>query len=143
MAIWGVTAILLTAPVLLATEKISVDRPAIGLMVALMAGGILTPGEAIAGFSNPAVITVAALFIPIVFSLSCEYDFSPSKILIPMSYVSILAGTCTLIGTPTNIIISDLSDKHGYGKTEMGKKRRLSSVTALAQGQPVCFMRRT
>jgi di/tricarboxylate transporter len=63
MAIWAVTFILLAALVLLATEKISVDRTAIGIMVALMAGGILTPQEAVAGFSNPAVITVAALFI--------------------------------------------------------------------------------
>jgi len=62
---------------------------------------------------------VVVLFIPIVLSLSCELGFSPSKFLIPISYASILAGTCTLIGTSTNIIVSDLSAAHGYGAIGM------------------------
>jgi di/tricarboxylate transporter len=62
---------------------------------------------------------VVVLFIPIVLSLSCELDISPSKFLIPISYASILAGTCTLIGTSTNIIVSDLSVMHGYGALGM------------------------
>jgi len=39
--------------------------------------------------------------------------------LIPISYASILAGTCTLIGTSTNIIVSDISARHGYGAIGM------------------------
>ena len=62
---------------------------------------------------------VVVLFIPIVLSLSCELGFSPSKFLIPVSYASILAGTCTLIGTSTNIIVSDLSATQGYGSIGM------------------------
>ena len=62
---------------------------------------------------------VVVLFIPIVLSLSCELGFSPSKFLIPVSYASILAGTSTLIGTSTNIIVSDLSASHGYGQLGM------------------------
>ncbi len=62
---------------------------------------------------------VVVLFIPIVLSLSCELGFSPSKFLIPISYASILAGTSTLIGTSTNIIVSDLSARHGYGSLGM------------------------
>jgi di/tricarboxylate transporter len=62
---------------------------------------------------------VVVLFIPIVMGLSCECDFSPSQMLIPLSYVSILAGTCTLIGTSTNIIVSDLAASHGVGKLSM------------------------
>ncbi len=62
---------------------------------------------------------VVVLFIPIVLSVSCEYNFSPSNYLIPISYTSILAGTCTLIGTSTNIIVSDLSFMHGYGDLGM------------------------
>jgi Na+/H+ antiporter NhaD/arsenite permease-like protein len=68
---------------------------------------------------------VVVLFIPIILSLSCQYDFSPSKLLIPLSYVSILGGTCTLIGTSTNIIVSDLSDLYGYGKISMFELSRL------------------
>jgi len=62
---------------------------------------------------------LVVLFIPIILSLSCEYNLSPSKLLIPLSYASVLGGTCTLIGTSTNIIISDLSRVHGYGELGM------------------------
>lgn len=58
---------------------------------------------------------VVILFIPVVMSMCCEFDLSPSRFLIPVSYASILAGTCTLIGTSTNIIVSDLSAQHGLG----------------------------
>jgi di/tricarboxylate transporter len=155
------------------SEKIRIDLTAIGGMVALMITGILTPKEAVAGFSSPAVITVGAmflisqamirsgavelisehlvtfaggrirqamliilfvvamasafinntpvvvLFIPVVFHLCCHLGMSPSKFLIPISYASILAGTCTLIGTSTNIIVSDLSAAAGYGSLGM------------------------
>ena len=71
---------------------------------------LLIVGLASAFINNTPVVV---LFIPIVLSLSCELDISPSKFLIPISYASILAGTCTLIGTSTNIIVSDLSVMHG------------------------------
>lgn len=173
MDTWIITCILLGTLYLLITEKISVDLTAIGIMVLLVVSGILTPREAVAGFANPAVITVGAmfvvskgmmrtggveflgrqvirfaggnfmvalaivlisvaiasafinntpvviLFIPVVMAMCCEYGLSPSKFLIPVSYASILAGTCTLIGTSTNIIISDLSHDFGYGTIAM------------------------
>lgn len=168
-----ITVILIISLFLLITEKISADKTAIGIMVVLALTGILTPKQTVAGFANPAVITVGAmfllsrglirtgavgvvtelvlklshgkknlafiyilvavafasafinntpvvvLFIPIVMGLSCDCDFSPTKLLIPLSYVSILAGTCTLIGTSTNIIVSDLSTSFGYAPLTM------------------------
>jgi di/tricarboxylate transporter len=185
MAIWIVTLILIAAMLLLITERLPVDLTSIGIMVVLILSGLLKPAEAIAGFANPAVITVGAmfliskgmvragavgfisekvrelsrgrphlaltmilaivgfasafinntpvvvLFIPIVLSLSCELDFRPSKFLIPVSYASILAGTCTLIGTSTNIIISDLSIQHGFGALSMFELSRLGVPIAL------------
>jgi di/tricarboxylate transporter len=62
---------------------------------------------------------VVVLFIPVVMRMCCQFGLSPSKNLIPLSYTSILAGTCTLIGTSTNIIISDLSANSGYGAIGM------------------------
>ncbi|WDP86903.1 MAG: SLC13 family permease [Desulfobacter sp.] len=180
-----VTLILIVALILLVTEKIAVDKIAIGIMVSLVLTGILKPAEAVAGFANPAVITVGAmfllsyglirtgavgivtkltlrfskgnktkafililltvalasafinntpvvvLFIPIVMGLSCECDFSPSKMLIPLSYVSILAGTCTLIGTSTNIIVSDLSTRFGFQPIAMFELARAGIPIAL------------
>ncbi|WP_321419474.1 SLC13 family permease [uncultured Desulfobacter sp.] len=180
-----VSLILILTLVLLVSEKISVDKTAIGIMVLLALTGILTPAQAVKGFANPAVITVAAmfllsrglirtgavdfltelvlkfskgkrqfafiiilvavavlsafinntpvvvLFIPIVMAMSCECDFSPSKLLIPLSYVSILAGTSTLIGTSTNIIVSDLAHLEGYDQLSMFELGRLGVPIAL------------
>ena len=77
---------------------------------------LLIVGGASAFINNTPVVV---LFIPIILSLSCEFDFSPSKYLLPISYASILAGTCTLIGTSTNILVGDISAMHGYGKLGM------------------------
>ncbi len=178
MEIWIVSIVLGATLFCLITEKVSVDITAVGIVAVLALTRILTPEEAIAGFANPAVITVAAmflisraliktgavavlhdrvtdfsrgrpqlalflvfltvafssafinntpvvvLFIPVLMSMGCRYGFSPSKYLIPLSYVSILAGSCTLIGTSTNILVSDLSASHGFrpiGMFELAK----------------------
>ncbi len=62
---------------------------------------------------------VVVLFITIIMSVCCRYGLSPSKYLIPVSYSSILGGLCTLIGTSTNLIVSELSHKSGYGDIGM------------------------
>lgn len=77
---------------------------------------LLTVALASAFINNTPVVV---LFIPVVLGMSCEFGLSPSKFLIPVSYASILAGTCTLIGTSTNIIVSDLSLAAGYGAIGM------------------------
>ena len=58
-----VLGILVLAMVLFVTERVRVDVVAIMVMVSLAITGILTPEQAISGFSNPAVITVWAVFI--------------------------------------------------------------------------------
>ena len=50
--------------------------------------------------------TVVALFVNIVKMWAKKLGISPSKLLIPLSYASGFGGTCTLIGTPPNLIIS-------------------------------------
>ena len=89
---------------------------------------LIIVGTASAFINNTPVVV---LFIPIILSLSCELRFSPSKFLIPVSYASILAGTCTLIGTSTNIIISDLSAMYGYGALGMFELSPLGLPIAL------------
>ncbi len=75
---------------------------------------------------------VVILFIPVVMTMCCEFGLSPSKFLIPLSYASILAGTCTLIGTSTNIIISDLSVSFGYTGLSMFELSTLGVPLAAA-----------
>ena len=98
-------------------------RPTLAIFLIL-----IIVGTASAFMNNTPVVV---LFIPIILSLSCELDFSPSKFLIPVSYASILAGTCTLIGTSTNIIISDLSEEHGLGSLGMFELSQLGLPIAL------------
>ncbi len=56
-------AILVAAVILFVTEIIRVDLVALFVLVALAITGLVTPSEALSGFSNPAVVTVWAVFI--------------------------------------------------------------------------------
>lgn len=57
-----VLGIIVLAVILFVTERLSIDTVAILTMVLFMLSGILAPAEGFAGFSNPATITVAAMF---------------------------------------------------------------------------------
>jgi hypothetical protein len=62
------------------------------------------PVVALSAFINNTPI-VAAL-IPLVEEWSGSLDVSPSKLLMPLSFASMLGGMCTLIGTSTNLIVA-------------------------------------
>jgi di/tricarboxylate transporter len=77
---------------------------------------------------------VVVLFISIVMAICCEFTLSPSKFLIPISFMSILAGTTTLIGTSTNIIVSDLAVQAGQAPIGMFELAGLGVPIALVGG---------
>jgi len=54
-----------------------------------------------------------AIFIPVVIQLAKQHRSSPSKLLLPLNYAAIFGGTCTLIGTSTNLLVSSLADGRG------------------------------
>ena len=166
---WIAVGVLALAVVFFVTEWLRVDVVALGVVVVLMVSGLLTTQEALAGFSNPAVLTIAALFmvggavfqtglagvigqrilavagthpgrltvvimlavallsgfmsdtgtvavlLPATISLARSARMSPSKLLIPLSFGALLGGAGTLIGTPPNIIVSDLLLESGLG----------------------------
>ncbi len=58
-----VLAVLAGAVILFATEKLPIDLVALMVMSALLVSGVVSPAEGIAGFSNPATVTVGAMFI--------------------------------------------------------------------------------
>jgi len=58
-----VFTLVITALVLFASEIISFDVVALMIMILLMYTGILTTKEALSGFSNPATITIGAMFV--------------------------------------------------------------------------------
>ncbi|WP_052255380.1 SLC13 family permease [Salinicoccus sp. YB14-2] len=74
---------------------------------------LLAPISFASGFLNntPIVITLT----PILRDWARDNGFSPSKLLIPLSYATILGGTITMIGTSTNLIVNGLLINAGVG----------------------------
>jgi len=62
---------------------------------------------------------VVAMFIPVISDLCKRTGIPASKLMLPLSYATILGGTCTLIGTSTNLVVYGLMVQHG-GVPEMG-----------------------
>lgn len=56
---------------------------------------------------------VVALLLPIALTVCRETNIKPSRLLIPISFAALFGGTCTLIGTSTNILVSSYAKKHG------------------------------
>ncbi|MDS0293662.1 SLC13 family permease [Halogeometricum luteum] len=56
---------------------------------------------------------VVAILVPVITDLAHEGKTSPSKLLMPLSFASMLGGTLTLIGTSTNILASDIAARLG------------------------------
>jgi len=148
-------------------EWLPLDVVALTTLALLLIFDLVTPQEAIAGFSNDAVITVMMMFVlsdglvrsgmisrlalkiaqyagdshrlasvalmtftgflsafinntaavgmfmPVAIHLGKHYRVSPSKLLLPLSFAGIIGGTCTLIGTSTNLLVSSLAVEAG------------------------------
>lgn len=62
---------------------------------------------------------VVVVFLPVVLSLARRMDIPASKLLIPLSFASIFGGSCTLVGTSTNIIVSSMATDRGYAPINM------------------------
>ncbi len=153
--------------ILFALEVFPVDKIAFFIMVSLLLTKLITPEQAISGFSNPATITVLSLmiiaigletngviswlsnglknlkglpiyimipifmliagsisafinttavvivFIKIITDLSAKYDIPSEKLLLPVSFAGIIGGSCTLMGTSTNLIVNAIAIEKG------------------------------
>jgi di/tricarboxylate transporter len=62
---------------------------------------------------------VVALLLPVVVSVAKNSGISPSKLLMPLSFGSLLGGICTLIGTSTNILVSGIAERQGQEPISM------------------------
>ena len=173
MSIVLVFIILAGAIALFATGWIRMDLVSLLVLLTLALTGLVTVEEAFSGFSNPAVITVAAMFIlsagiantgvtgklgekifqvagtnefrlilvimgtvalisafinnigatamlmPVVMNVAKKTRLSPSKLLIPLAFGSLLGGVCTLIGTPPNILMNTLLQQYAGERFSM------------------------
>ena len=154
----GVIGVMLIALVM---ELLEPDAVIFGALGILLLAGVVTPAEALSGFANRGMLTVALLFVvaygvqasgaleffadrvmgrgkpgrwelirlmvpvsamsaflnntpivamftPAVREWAERRGVAPSKYLIPLSYAAILGGTCTLIGTSTNLVVNGM-----------------------------------
>lgn len=162
-----VLGILAVVIVVLITEIMPLEVLALLVLGVLAITGLVSPQEALAGFSNPAVVTiwavfilsggltrtgianilgryllkmagsgerrliilimviagglsafmnnvaVAALMLPVVMDITRKTGHSPSQMLMPLAYGSLLGGLTTMIGTPPNILVSEALRTNG------------------------------
>jgi len=162
-----VFSILTVSVILLVTEWVPMEVVALLVLGITAITGLVTPAEAVAGWSNPAVITVwavfilssglthtgvatiigrivlkvsgsnessiitvimlsagvmsafmnnvavAALMLPVIMDISRQTGHSSSRLLMPLAYGSLLGGLMTKIGTPPNLIVSEMLSDSG------------------------------
>lgn len=114
MSGFGDTALVMIGSILVMSGAIIETGVAnrIGLVISSLSGGSrlrffvlnLAAVTLISAFINNVAAT--AIFIPIVMGVARNQNWSPSQFLLPVAYGSMLGGTCTLIGTSTNIAVS-------------------------------------
>ena len=175
--------LLLLAIVLFASEKLPVDVIGIILVIALVLTQVLTIQEAVAGFGNDVVITIAglfllvgglirtgivdligrrlhkiagdnifvltalimstaavsasvlknttttAMFLPVIIGLAAKAKIAPSKLLMPLAFGAILGGSCTLIGTSTNLAVSGAIVRYGQPPFSMFELTTVGVIT--------------
>lgn len=63
-------------------------------------------GSASAFLNNTPIVVLGA---PVVRDVARSLGLSPKRFLIPLSYAAVLGGCCTLIGTSTNLLVSDMA----------------------------------
>jgi len=82
---------------------------------------------------------VVAIMIPVALLVCRESGISPARLLIPISFSALFGGTCTLIGTSTNILVSSYAEKLGseaFGMFEFS----LAALCLLGIGMAYIFI---
>jgi len=94
---------------LISSESIRTPRKLISLIAFLIApiSGIV-----------PNTPVVASL-LPLIETWCERRNISPSKVLLPLSFATLLGGTLTLLGSSVNLLVSDISQQLGYGGLEL------------------------
>jgi di/tricarboxylate transporter len=119
---FGHPAVITVAAVLVISKALQ-NSGLVDQLVALLAGSRGSPTLQVAAGSTIAAalstvmnnVGALALMLPVALRNAYEAGRSPSIVLIPLSFASLLGGLVTLIGTPPNIVIS------GYRESQIGK----------------------
>ncbi|ABK45997.1 TrkA-C domain protein [Magnetococcus marinus MC-1] len=85
-----------------------IDRRADGSWTKAFSLVLIITALASAFMNNTPVVVI---FIPILAGLASQYKIHSRKVLLPLSYISILGGACTLIGSSTNLLVADYAER--------------------------------
>lgn len=78
---------------------------------------LISLAAVLSGFVNN--VGALALLMPIAMQMAAKHDLPAGKVLMPLAFGSILGGMTTLIGTPTNMVVSGFRDSAGMGGFSM------------------------
>ncbi len=92
---------------------------------------IVIAGAASAFLNNTPIVVLAG---PVVRDVAESLEVSPKRFLIPLSYVTILGGACTLIGTSTNLLVNDMARNAGQPVFGLFEATPVGLILALAGG---------
>ncbi|WP_124979885.1 SLC13 family permease [Nonlabens xiamenensis] len=81
------------------------------LPLILIAPAFMLISATVSAFISTTAVVI--IFIKIVSQLADRYGFSRAKILMPISFAGILGGSCTLMGTSTNLLVNSISQNLG------------------------------
>ena len=73
--------------------------------------------------------TTTAMFLPVVIGLADRAKIPPSKLLMPLAFGAILGGSCTLIGTSTNLAVSGAMQRYGMDAYSMFELTPVGIIT--------------
>lgn len=82
----------------------------------------------IAPFMNNTPVVI--VLVPVLMSLSRKINVAPSKVLIPLSYFTMLSGTMTLIGTSTNLLVNGITIESGFQGFTMFEISGMGAIVA-------------
>ncbi len=94
---------------LIASERIRSPRRLIALL-----GLVVAPISGVV----PNTPVVASL-LPVIEAWCVRRRLSPSRVLLPLSFATVLGGTLTLLGSSVNLLVSDISEQLGHGSLEL------------------------